>query len=75
MLNDNSINAFSQHPSNEQVSLHLKEVIEYIEGSPSNKESVINQLDSLIILANKNKWELPLYFLEMTKSSLNTRST
>ena len=75
MLNDNSINAFSQRPSNEQVSLHLKEVIEYIEGSPSNKESVINQLDSLIILANKNKWELPLYFLEMTKSSLNTRST
>lgn len=75
MLNDNSINALSQHPSNEQVSLHLKEVIEYIEGSPSNKESVINQLDSLIILANKNKWELPLYFLEMTKSSLNTRST
>ena len=75
MLNDNSINALSQHPSNEQVSLHLKEVIEYIKGSPSNKESVINQLDSLIILANKNKWELPLYFLEMAKSSLNTRNT
>lgn len=75
MLNDNSINVLSQRPSNEKISLHLKEVVEYIEGSPSNKESLINQLDSLIILANKNKLELPIYFLEMARNSLNTRNT